>query len=287
MPPASKQFFPFRPIGGGSLQITHDDIRAAMTELRQAGTATAAGKTYAVLDPQTGFTYSPKEVLERIFVRLGPESKYSFYGGKGWDGANRVFREFGFPVGDRKKLVEKWESLKSRTIPNSNVDELLTILFSQRWRLLPIGKELPGLVGQGPGVYVFAYSSPDLRGKIVREEDVFYVGMACEGLVAVRLRHFRDGIGHPKRLTLRAGVAPGVLHSAAARFRRVWLRGVPYDPETTPRLYFACVLLDSEPAKPWRTPDDLRNLGKVVELEYAAIARVKAVIGHEPLLNSK
>jgi hypothetical protein len=33
--------------------------------------------------------------------------------------------------------------------------------------------------------------------------------------------------------------------------------------------------------------DVWNRLGKIVELEYATIARVKSVIGHEPLLNSK
>jgi hypothetical protein len=198
-----------------------------------------------------------------------------------------VFREFGFPVGKSDKLVQKWKSLKSGNDQISNVDQLLKSLFSQRWRFLPTGNELATIVSHSPGVYVLAYSGRNLRGRIVHEKDIFYVGMACEGLLDTRLRQFRDGIGRHKRLTLREGVAPGVLHSAAARFRRIWLRGQAYDPQAPMRLYFACVSLDSETAKPWRTPNDLRNLGKVVELEYAAIARVKSIIGHEPLLNSK
>jgi hypothetical protein len=283
----TKQFFRFWPIGDEPLQITYDDIREAIKEMSQAGKSTAAGKTYAVLDPQTGNTYPPKEVLKHIITRLKPRRRYSFFGGKGWDGANRVFQGFGFPVGNSKKLIEKWKVLKRRNDRISNVDQLLKTLFSQRWRFLPTGNELARKVSHSPGVYVLAYSRQKMQGKLVHEKDIFYVGMACEGLLDTRLRQFRDGISRRKRLALREGVAPGVLHSAAARFRRVWLRGKPYDPKTPIRLYFACVSLDSETAKPWRTPNDLRNLGKVVELEYAAIARVKKAIGHEPLLNSK
>jgi hypothetical protein len=287
MPLDSKQFFPFRPIGDSPLQITYDDIREAMNEMSQARKSTAAGKTYAVLDPQTGNTYPPKEVLNHIITRLKPGRRYSFFGGKGWDGANRVFQEFGFPVGNSKKLVERWKTLKSGNDRIPNVDQLLKTLFSQRWRFLPTGKELVSIVSKSSGVYALAYSSQKLQGKIVHEKDVFYVGMTCEGGLNVRLRMFRDGIGHSKRLTLRKGVAPGILHSAAARFRRIWLRGKPYEPTAPTRLYFAYVSLNSETEKPWRTPSDLRNLGKVVDLEYAAIARVKKAIGHEPLLNSK
>jgi len=287
MTTGSKQFFPFRPIGKSPLHITWDDIHAAMLNMSQNGDVSAAGSKYAVMDPQTGNTYPPKQILSNIVARLKPGHRYSFFGGKGWDGANRVFQTFGFPVGNKSKLIKRQSILKKKHVRIANVDQLLKALFSQRWRFLPAGNELTKMVSHSPGVYVLAYSHSDLQRKVVRERDIFYVGMACEGLLDTRLRQFRDGIGRGGRLTLREGVAAGVLHSAAARFRRVWLRGKPYDPKAPTRLYFACVALDSETAKPWRTPNDLRNLGKVVELEYAAIARVKNAIGHEPLLNSK
>jgi hypothetical protein len=287
MPFVSGQFFPFRPIAATPLRITYEDIRDVMQEMSKAGKSAATGKTYAVMDPRTGNTYPPKEVLTHVVARLKPGRSYAFFGGKGWDGANRIFQAFGFPVGKRKTLVKKWESLKRRNTRISNVDQLLRTLFSQRWRILRTGDELANIVSHCPGVYILAYSRQNLHGKVVQEKHVFYVGMTCEGGMNTRLGMFRDGIARSKRLTLRRGVAAGIFHSAAARFRRIWLRGKAYDPKAPVRLYFAYLSLDSETAKPWRTPNDLRNLGTVVELEYAAIARVKSVIGHEPLLNSK
>jgi hypothetical protein len=188
--------------------------------------------------------------------------------------ANRVFQAFGFPVGKKKELDERWRSKGGNDrIPPTR--RLLRTLFSQKWRLFPIIKEIRRNIPDRPGVYVLAYSDQRLQGKRVRESDVFYVGMACEGRLRARLQQFRQGIDR------------GGAHAGGDRFYRVWRGRKSYDPKAPTRFYFAYVPLNCEAAKPWRTPHDLLYLGKVGELEYAAIARVKSKIGHEPLLNWK
>ena len=106
------------------------------------------------------------------------------------DGANRVFQTFGFPVGNKRKLIKRLHIVKKKNDRIANVDQLLKRLFSQRWRFLPAGNELTKTVSHSPGVYVLAYSHNDLQRKAVREKDVFYIGMACEGLLDIRLRQF-------------------------------------------------------------------------------------------------
>ena len=240
-----------------------------MKEASKSGTAKAAGRKYAVMDPRTGETYSPKQILRLV---IGPG--FSFFGGKGLNGANRVFRAFGFPIGKTARLAQERSRLKRRTVRIPNTRQILQGLFSQTWHLLPPTKELRKIT-HDPGVYVLAYSNERLQGKPVREIEVFYVGMACEGGLSTRLQQFR------------AGIARGGCHSGADRFYRIWLRRKPYDPRGPSRFYFACVPVNCLAAKSWRTPNDLRGLGKVAELEYAAIARVKTKIHHEPLLNTK
>lgn len=267
------QFFPFRPVRPRKqFQITYEKVIAAMETASRTGNAAPSGTKYAVMNPRTGRTFSPKLI---VGLALGP-GRRDFYGGKGERGANSVFRTFGFPVGNQRALTKRWNKLikSKRRIPAT--EALLSELFRQRWALLPAASELRGLKGgRFPGVYVLAYSQMNLKGKRVREEDVFYVGMTCEGGLASRLWQFRMGIAH------------GGFHSAAKRFHRIWLRRKLYNPNGALRLYFACVPVECETVKEWRSPRDIAILSKVPELELRAISRIKARIHHEPLLNKK
>lgn len=268
----SRQFFPFRPIGiRSSLHITYRQVIDAMGKASKGGNCLAAGRKYAVMNPRTGETFSPKDLL-RLIVGSGRV----FHGGKGVKGANRVFQAFGFPVGNVRDLRKKQEKLAKRKRYVLSTETLLRRLFSQRWRLLPSKSELRGIEhGSYPGVYLLAYSPRNLERQKVQERDVFYVGMTCEGGLSTRLGQFRQGI------------TTGGFHSGAERFYKVWLRRKPYDPNGACRLYFTCFPIECETSKQWRSPGDIAMLSRVPELELAAIARVKRRIHHEPLLNKK
>src|SRR5208283_1235525 len=265
------QFFPFRTIGAKRpFHITYDQISSAMNKASKRGKAAIEGRKYAVMDPRTGRTFSPKELLRLV---IGDRS---FYGGRGLNGANSVFRAFGFPVGNRIDLERQRRKLGKRNGKVLRTGILLKRLFSKTWKTLPTEAELNHIRGgEFPGVYLLAYTDENLEGSRVQEKDVFYVGMTCEGGLNRRLQQFRRGIIY------------GGFHSAAERFKRVWLRGKPYRPHDKIRFYFAYLPVECEKTKEWRSPDDLCRMSKVPELELAAIARVKRRLHHEPLLNKK
>jgi hypothetical protein len=265
------QFFPFRTIGAKRpFHITYDQINSAMKRASKRSKSAIEGRKYAVMDPRTGKTFSPKELLRLI---IGDRS---FYGGRGLSGANSVFRAFGFPVGNRVDLERQRRELVKRKGKVLPTEILLKRLFSQTWEQLPSEAELRRISDGGfPGVYLLAYTGESLLGSRVKEKDVFYVGMTCEGGLSKRLQQFRKGITH------------GGFHSAAERFKRVWLRGKPYRPHGKTRFYLAYLPVKCEKAKEWRSPDDIYRMSKVPELERAAIARVKSRLHHEPLLNKK
>jgi hypothetical protein len=222
------------------------------------------------MDIQTGETYSPK-VLLRLVIGKRP-----FHGGKGANGANSVFRAFGFPVGNRAFLKREREKLRKRSGRVLSTNVLLKRLFSKTWQILPPASELQNLKdGDFPGVYMLAYADVSLDGIRVSEKDVFYVGMTCEGGLRARLQQFRKGIIH------------GGCHSGAMRFHRIWLRGKPYRPDGKARFYFVYIPVKCERVKVWRSPNDILRMSKVPELELPAIARVKSELHHEPLLNKK
>ncbi len=184
------------------------------------------------MDPRTGETYSPKELLRMVI------GEHQFYGGRGLNGANRVFRAFGFPVGNRGDLRRQRQEIRKRKGKVLSTQILLKRLFSETWKILPSEAKLQHIKGGGfPGVYVLAYSDKNLQGSRVQEKDVFYVGMTCEGGLNKRLRQFRKGISH------------GGFHSAAKRFHRLWLRGKPYHPNGKTRFYFAYLAVECEEAK--------------------------------------
>lgn len=265
------QFYPFRTIGAKKpFHITYDQISLAMNSASKTGEVAIEGRKYAVMDPRTGRTFSPKELLRLII------GERSFYGGRGLNGANRVFHAFGFPVGNRIDLESRRQKLRKWNGKPQSTKSLLKRLFSQTWNTFPSGAKLQAMEGgEFPGVYMLAYSDESLKGTRIKEEDVFYIGMTCEGGLRTRLQQFRKGI------------VQGGFHSAADRFKREWLKGKPYRPRGKTRLYLAFIPVKCERAREWRLPADVRRMSKVPELELAAIARVKNCLHHEPLLNKK
>ncbi len=249
------QFIPFRATGlDHPFHITYSQIKAAMKKASKSKKP-VKGRKYAVMDVQTGETYSPKALLKLVI-------------------GERRFHSFGFPVGNREFLNS--ERAKKRK-PSGRVDStnvLLERLFSRTWKLFPSVRELQHLEDY-PGVYMLAYSDTSLDGTRVKEKDVFYVGMACEGGLRSRLKEFRKGI------------TDGRCHSGAMRFHRIWLKGEPYRPNGKARFYFVYVPVKCERVKEWRSPSDILRMSKVPELELAAIAQVKSKMHHEPLLNWK
>ena len=85
------------------------------------------------------------------------------------------------------------------------IDQLVDEVFRYRWRRLePDSQAISALYRPGlPGVYVLAYPAPgnNLSGKIVRPEDVYYVGMTnskrgLRGRLKGFLRSANGGTGH-------------------------------------------------------------------------------------------
>jgi hypothetical protein len=266
-PMPKEQYFPFKLIKGTKpLRVTYAQIITAMRNLSRAN-QNGKGRSYFVTNPLTNESFSPKAVLREIARASGVD--LHFQGGKA--GANRVFHAFGLPV--VKGPLDK-KSIQRLSPRIANAKTLLTNLFSRKWSPLPRLNQM-GHIERLPGVYLIAYSNEALKGKQIRESEVFYVGMTCEGGLQTRLKQFRKGVHE------------GGHHSGANRFFQIWLDRQPYKENAEAKLYYAYVPIDCRSAKEDRSVHDLINLSKVPQLELAAIARVKKAIGHEPLLNKK
>jgi hypothetical protein len=126
------QFFPFRPIGATeSVRITYDAIISAMNQASSMDETQKSGRKYAVMNPKTGETFSPKAILRNI---IGDRR---FAGGKGLNGANRPFQAFGFPLGRLDKLIAKRKDRPTQKAKVLRTEILLKQVFEQRWRILP------------------------------------------------------------------------------------------------------------------------------------------------------
>ena len=89
--PTDRQFFPFWPVGVRKpFHITYRHIIGAMNKVSKARKKKTTGRKYAVMNPDTGETFSPKEILRTI---IGTD--FVFLGGKGPNGANRLFSSAG------------------------------------------------------------------------------------------------------------------------------------------------------------------------------------------------
>ena len=213
-----------------------------------------------------GKEYPPKAL--RSIMENKPVS--SFAGG---GATNGMFRELGFAVIKRKAGARIAKEFQCDGIQPASA--LLDLLFRTKWQKLV---ERPRLnQGEFPGVYLLAYTSEELLGQRVAPEDVFYVGMSTTA-VNTRVAQFWDGIQRC------------CAHSGAMRFYRRWAGNRNYSEfcrTSKNRFYVTAVAIPCCADKEFRSDQDLLALGRVVELEYAALAKIKRETGLEPPLNRK
>jgi hypothetical protein len=157
----------------------------------------------------------------------------------------------------------------------TEIDHLVSRLFSESWTGLQSSKSLARPDLKFPGVYLLAYTDGDIEGARVDVRDVFYVGMSnAAGGVNQRLKQFK------------AGIEKNGLHSGAMRFYRDYGHNRPFsETNTGKRFYFAPLTLPCMSEKAAAQPDDLRQMGHVTCLEYYAIAHVATQTGRKPALN--
>jgi hypothetical protein len=258
----------------GERTITRDDIFAAMKEfdLRFRLNEENSGTLYAV--EEDGKRYPPKRILELatdVPVR-------DFYGG---EPSNRVFRTLGFdvltiaPNQHTWKTAEEIAKEKARLkLPIPRVNQLVAGLFDKVW--VHLREDYSKLVdSEYPGVYVLAYRDEKLCGKIVKENQIYYVGVSHAG-VRRRLKQFIMGL------------EDGGHHSGAKKFYFKVANSVPYLSLPDRKTFFvASISVPCTYMKSVRTPLDLRKMGVVADLEWCVLARVREAAREEPWLNTK
>lgn len=252
-------------VGKRWVLISRDNVLAAIRHCKPS-----AGTRYCVW--HRGKTYPPKRVLG-LATGIPPNR---FAGGSE---TNRPLRHLGFLVTNNKKLRQfrAYSGHRRRfgfDKPVPSISNLLKRLFSGKWN--PLTRNFRrSAQGRFPGVYLLAYSDVNLTRKPVRERDVFYVGMSNAAL-ASRLNQFCSG------------VKEGGHHSAGERFFRSRKNyGGSSGIRPAKSFFVAVVEIPCETEKDLRRPIDLRKMGRIAEVEYAALARIKHKTGFEPLLNKK
>jgi hypothetical protein len=266
------QYFPFKPNHCDKpYRITREKILAAMkTKELQGG----EGTKFAVAlvnrsGPDPDKLFSPKDILRKC-IR---DRDASF--GRGVV-TNQVFTFLGFPVGKKRELKRRLGAARKNPPQILRSDPLLETLFKQKWERLPSAGELKTDEDlRSPGVYLLAFKNPKICGKRVAPKDIWYVGMTNEGGLGNRLSQF-----------VRAANGKSG-HSAGSRFRKIWLnRQRQINVHAMAPLY-SYLAVPCETEKPWRSVNDIRDMGKVAALEYNALAEIKRRIGFEPVLNKK
>ena len=159
-----------------------------------------------------------------------------------------------------------------REVPD--VSDLLQQLFRRSWS--PLNEAYTRLSeSRYPGVYVIAYSTERLAGQVIKEDQIFYVGVTHAG-IGKRLRQFLQGIEDCKH------------HSGAERFFITVGHGKPYSAIADKKNFFiASISVPCNCLKSERSPKDLRIMGIVAQLEWYVLARVKEISKQEPSLNKK
>ncbi|MGH9793645.1 MAG: hypothetical protein ACRD5G_02635 [Candidatus Acidiferrales bacterium] len=253
------------PLASSGWQLRRNQVLSAMKEFDSAPDRYRTGTRYLIW--HNGKQYPPKAL--RSIIENKPVS--SFAGG---GATNEMFRELGFALIMRKAQTKRMTKTFSSTL-TTPASALLERLFSTRWQKLA---ERPRLnQGEYPGVYLLAYTSENLLGQKVVPEHVFYVGMSTTAL-NTRLAQFWDGIHRC------------CAHSGAMRFYRCWARNRNFSElcrTSRDRFYVTAIAIPCCAEKEFRTYRDLLALGRVVELEYAALAKIKRETGLEPPLNRK
>ncbi len=131
-----------------------------------------------------------------------------------------------------------------------------------------------------PGVYLLAYTDRDLDLQPIELHDIFYVGMSnSDGGVRERLKSFINGIEKYRS------------HSGGKRFYETYAHRQSFSvfAQTNggKQFYVASVSIPCQVIKTQRSPDDLRRMGDVAQLEYYVLAYIKDKVGSEPELNKK
>jgi hypothetical protein len=265
------QFFPLRTTQPKKVhKITRDRLLDVM---KSRGLKPGKGRKFAVAYPIAKGRDKVKICSPKDAIRLAVRNrKAKFSGGTQ---TNEVFKSLGFPVGKTKTVQERTEreATDSANVPKLN--NLIPRLFRKRWERLPTRKKMAENDAlKSPGVYVLAFDSPELRGKKIEAQDVWYVGMTNEGGLSNRLGQFLSS------------ATGGFGHSAGLRFKKFWLRRRNAKWKSTDPL-FAYVEIPCETEKPWRSVKDLRRMGTVAALEYEILAKIKERTGFEPVLNKK
>jgi hypothetical protein len=264
------QYFPFKPNHYRKPhRITRQDVLAAMSIEKLRG---REGKKFVVAKvnrdgPQPDVLFSPKDIIRECLK----DQNASFGGGVV---SNKASESLGFPVG-RKKELKKRLNERSRS-PAPSVSNLCKRLFEKKWQTLPDETALKRNESlQCPGVYVLAFADPQLRGKRIAYEDIWYVGMTNEGGLHNRLSQFVRAANGKKG------------HSAGTRFRRIWLKQQKQKSIRAMHPVYAYCALECETEKPWRSANDLQKMGTVAAVEYEVLSSIKRKIGFEPILNKK
>lgn len=264
---------PLRSSEFGLVQVKRETILMALNEFDRTfrSSESNSGTRYAL--EEGGRSYPPKRILE--LATSVPRSKFS--GGKP---TNDVFVRLGFhirelDVNPSRRAAERIHQEQARiTEPIPTVDQLVEALFAKTWvSLHDRSANLPD--SQYPGVYALAYTEKDLTGDRVTEDTIFYVGMS-HASIRNRLRQFTNGL------------EDGRHHSGAGRFFHDFANHRPYSSLEKPKRFFVsfisvpCVCIKAK-----RSPEDLRKLGVVAQLEWYVLARIRAKINREPVLNKK
>jgi hypothetical protein len=157
-------------VGGTSCYASRETILKAMRcfdrELR--GARPERGRKYFVW--WRGKPYPPKDVLR--CMSNGPKGDFS-----GGNAINQIFRDLEFHVG-KGKLPKR---LPGTDTPVPPIATKKKQLFARRWSTFK-RDFLKGREARYPGVYLLAYANESLRDKLVKPDDVFYVGSSCTGL---------------------------------------------------------------------------------------------------------
>lgn len=156
------------------------------------------------------------------------------------------------------------------------MEEKIHEVLSKKWEpLLENYKSIEN--GNYPGVYLLAFTSENIEGKIVNPSDIYYVGMsnAKKGLIS-RVQQFVNGI------------EKNGSHSGGMRFFKEISKGVPYSKcNHQQKFYIVSLPFPCDVKKNSRTPNDLRIMGDICRFEYYLLAHIKELTNSEPILNKK